>query len=160
MSNFRVHLAGAVCAGLAVSVVACFFIKPTPIVFLQLFSIALFFGLFPDLDTDSIPRRWFYRFIVLWLLYLALLHKYELATRIALVSMLPLLSHHRGWTHSILAAIFVPIIAVLTYVFVTSGVSYNVFFALDNIILVCSSYMWFIIAASLGWLTHLLLDYR
>ena len=60
---------------------------------------ALFFSLFPDLDTASVAQRWFFRSVFCTLLYLGWTEHYELATLIGILCVLPLLDHHRGWTH-------------------------------------------------------------
>lgn len=69
------------------------------------FSLTLFMSLFPDLDTDSIPQRYFVRifFFLLLLLYLIGRGRVDYFFPFALVAFLclfPLLFKHRGWTHS------------------------------------------------------------
>ncbi len=61
------------------------------------FATTLFFSLFPDVDTDSLPRRWFYRGVLAGLLWLAWSGRWQLATLLAVLSTLPLVDHHRGW---------------------------------------------------------------
>ena len=46
---------------------------------------ALFFSLFPDLDTSSVPQRWFFRLVFFSLLYLGWTERYELATLVGVV---------------------------------------------------------------------------
>ncbi|MEE2657908.1 MAG: metal-dependent hydrolase [Candidatus Latescibacterota bacterium] len=71
----------------------------------------LFFSLFPDVDTASLPQRWFYKGVILGLLVLAWQGEFALATVVAAISMLPLIDHHRGWTHSVLSPVVGPTIA-------------------------------------------------
>ena len=104
---------------------------------------ALFFSLFPDVDTDSVPRRWFYRGILLVLLYLGWVGAWIDATVVAAVAMLPLVDHHRGWTHGR----FVP---VLLGLLLCTGL-----FWWDTL---APLYATFIAAGLVGWYTHLLLD--
>jgi hypothetical protein len=114
----------------------------------------LFFSLFPDVDTDSVPRRWFYRGVLVVLLYLAWSGAWVEATLVSGLAMLPLVDHHRGWTHGR----FVPLLLAAS---------------------VCAGLLWwdgwtpagpvlldiltpprlsFVAAAAIGWYTHLLLD--
>ena len=63
-------------------------------------------ALFPDIDTKSKGQRYFYWIIVLFLLW-SMLHckkatpyvPFEIVLGIVLISLLPLLGKHRGYTH-------------------------------------------------------------
>ena len=56
-------------------------------------------ALFPDLDTASIPQRWFLRLLFGGILVAWALQAQRMAVVLALAAMLPLLHRHRGWTH-------------------------------------------------------------
>jgi len=71
---------------------------------------ALFFSLFPDLDTSSVPQRWFFRAVFGLLICLAWRGQYQVATLVALVALLPVLDQHRGWTHSWWSPLVMPVL--------------------------------------------------
>ena len=73
------------------------------------------FALLPDLDTASIPQRWFYRGVVLALVVLIAAGFFREAALIGVVAMLPLVHHHRGWTHRWWAALLLPLGVLLLW---------------------------------------------
>ena len=110
----------------------------------------LFFSLFPDVDTDSLPARWFYRFVVVGLIALALTGQERLGLWLAILSMLPLLDHHRGWTHGRWMPLIAPaILGVGAALEWREKASPEMFAPLDIL---------YYSAAVVGWYTHLLLD--
>jgi hypothetical protein len=114
----------------------------------------VFFSLFPDVDTDSVPRRWFYRGVLLILLYLAWSGQWLEATIVAMLALLPLVDHHRGWTHGR----FVPL---LLSVFSCGVLMWWEGWSIENPAvsdISTSLRLCFIGAAVVGWYTHLLLD--
>lgn len=82
---------------------------------LGLFATALFFSLFPDLDTSSRPQRWFFKLVFAGLLCLAWAGEYRTATALAVLALLPVLDHHRGWTHCRLSPIAAAAVAAAGY---------------------------------------------
>lgn len=78
------------------------------------FVISVLFALFPDVDTKSKGQAIFYwaAFIIDALLIYN--KQIQAAAYLGFIAMLPLLSRHRGWTHSIPAAFVVtaPIILI------------------------------------------------
>ena len=70
------------------------------------------FALFPDLDTASRPQRWAARALVLALGWLAAAGLWRAAALLGLAGLLPLLTHHRGWTHRWWAVPLVPFAAL------------------------------------------------
>lgn len=123
---------------------------------------ALFFSLFPDVDTDSLPRRWFYRGILLVLLYLGWFGWWQLGTMVAGLALLPLVDHHRGWTHGRYVPLLLPAVLCAGLVWwegwpATDGPALtDTLQALSRILTpVRLSYIG---AAVAGWYTHLLLD--
>lgn len=123
---------------------------------LAVFPVTLFFSLFPDLDTASIPQRWCYRAITLSLMALAYYGLYREAVALSVVAMLPLLDHHRGWTHRVWAPLAFPVIAIAVYSFVVLQVSpFDVQWERQL------SQNWkLIVGVIVGWYTHLFLDRR
>ena len=70
------------------------------------------FSQFPDLDTSSHPQRWFYRGAAVLLLLWVLGGHWRLAAIAGGLTLMPLLQHHRGWTHRWWAALLVPLAAL------------------------------------------------
>lgn len=119
MSNWKGHLVGGTIAGCAV---ASYYAATNTdisvlssgtdnlyIFFGALVIIAILFGLFPDIDTNSKGQDIFISALFLLDILLLFDESYELAAYIGLLSMLPIIGKHRGWTHSRLAALAVPL---------------------------------------------------
>jgi membrane-bound metal-dependent hydrolase YbcI (DUF457 family) len=154
MAGYKGHIAGAtVCCGLAIAGVA---ILPGAILaktggllsnwqmVAGLFVVAILFGLWPDIDTNSKGQDIFFGtafifdIILIWQGYI------EAAAFLGLLAMTPVLGKHRGWTHSKLAMILVPLpLLVIPYIYKQS--------LLQTAIL-------FYAAAVIGYFSHLLLD--
>ncbi|MDE0317173.1 MAG: metal-dependent hydrolase [Candidatus Poribacteria bacterium] len=84
-------------------------ISMDPLGILGCFAIALLFGLWPDVDIKSKSQQIFYT--VLFVLNTSLilfLQRYLEAALLGLFAMLPILSKHRGWTHSKISMILLP----------------------------------------------------
>ena len=73
-----------------------------------LFTITLMAALFPDIDTDSKGQNIFYSLFLLLDVYLILDKSYKYAAILGLLVMLPVLSRHRGWTHTLWAMFLIP----------------------------------------------------
>ncbi len=73
-----------------------------------LFVIAILFGLFPDVDTNSMGQNIFYGLAFAAECVLVITGKFEPAAYLGLLAMTPVVGKHRGWTHSKLAMILVP----------------------------------------------------
>jgi membrane-bound metal-dependent hydrolase YbcI (DUF457 family) len=77
------------------------------------FVIGMLFGLFPDVDTNSKAQDIFFgiafpiNVLLIWSGY------FQAAAYLGLISMLPIITHHRGWTHSKWAMFVVPLPIVL-----------------------------------------------
>lgn len=81
-------------------------------------GLAVFFGLFPDVDTKSKGQYIFLLLFVIADIILILREDYKRAAYLGLLVALPVMSRHRGWTHSIPAMILIPgalYLAVLQY---------------------------------------------
>ena len=84
-------------------------ISMDPLGILGCFAIALLFGLWPDVDIKSKSQQIFYT--VLFVLNVSLIlffQRYLEAALLGLFAMLPILSRHRGWTHSKISMLLLP----------------------------------------------------
>lgn len=154
MANHKGHILG----GLAGSIVYAAAISFLPVerfaesagllqdwqALFAVFVIGMLFGLFPDVDTNSKAQDIFF-WIVFPLDILLLWQGYiQAAAYLGLIAMLPIVGHHRGWTHKKWAAFAVPLpILLVPYL-------YN-----DKILPISLIYYG---AAVVGYLSHLLLD--
>lgn len=129
MAGYRGHLAGAsvffavYLAGLiyVFSVDAAYqrFTAVELVAFpLVLFGLCLMFGLWPDVDTNSIGQNIFYTlFFLVDVVFIATQHFQE-AAYLGLFAILPVLGKHRGWTHTWWAMVLIPSpLLILPYVF-------------------------------------------
>lgn len=123
MANYKGHLAGAVAVNTVY--VGGLMVAPGAVIahtagllsqwqfVAALFIVAMLFGLWPDIDTNSKGQDIFFgaAFIIdvllIWQGYL------EAAAYLGLLAMTPVLSKHRGWTHSKLAMLLVPLPIVI-----------------------------------------------
>ncbi|MEQ9366551.1 MAG: metal-dependent hydrolase [Leptospirales bacterium] len=115
--NFPQHIKGAVLAGAAVGVLAIAsgqvdveadslaeFVR-NPLAegpFRKLFGLCIlawFMGLFPDLDTGSTPRKFYFHGVIVILAALYIVSELRLLAFVAIASLAPMLHKHRGWTH-------------------------------------------------------------
>jgi hypothetical protein len=109
-----------------------------------LFVIAILFGLFPDIDTNSKGQDVFFGLAFIADVILIYNGKIAAAAFLGLLAMLPIISHHRGWTHSKLAMMIVPLPIVV------------VPFLYNNAYLDTAAVLYG--AAVVGYFSHLLLD--
>lgn len=75
---------------------------------LLLFALTLLFALWPDVDTDSKGQRLFYSIFLVTDLFLIATEQFRAAAYLGLVALLPVLSRHRGWTHTWWAMMLIP----------------------------------------------------
>ncbi len=81
-----------------------------------LYVVAILFGLFPDVDTNSKGQNIFFGVAFIAEILLIVTGKFEPAAYLGLLAMTPIIGKHRGWTHSKLAMILVPLpIIVVPY---------------------------------------------
>ncbi|NKB68814.1 MAG: hypothetical protein GKR89_17245 [Candidatus Latescibacteria bacterium] len=126
----------------------------------QVWGTTLFFSLFPDLDTASVPQRWFFRLVFAVLVYLGWNEYYELATLVGLLSLLPLLDHHRGWTHWKISPLLVSLLLGIVYEYWRVRTVWFGTFSWENVEQLIQGHLIFLAACIIGWYTHLLLDGR
>ncbi len=109
-----------------------------------LFVVAMLFGLWPDVDTNSKGQNIFFGMAFVADVLLIVSGNFAAAAYFGLLAMTPILGKHRGWTHSKIAMILVPLpIVVVPYLIHFNNLSlYAVFYG----------------AALGGYFSHLLLD--
>jgi membrane-bound metal-dependent hydrolase YbcI (DUF457 family) len=123
MSGYRGHIAGAIVVNAVY--VGAIEVLPTSVLdhsgimlqdwqlFIGLFVIAVLFGLWPDVDTNSIGQNIFFGIAFIAEIILIATGKFEPAAYLGLLAMTPIVGKHRGWTHSKLAMVLVPLPIVL-----------------------------------------------
>ena len=80
-------------------------------------ALAIMFGLWPDVDTNSKGQDVFYAIFLVADLFLIATRNFEEAAYLGLFALLPVVSRHRGWTHSWWAMLLIPSpLLVLPYV--------------------------------------------
>lgn len=75
---------------------------------LALFGLCLMFGLWPDVDTNSVGQNIFYTIFFLIDTVLIATRHFEEAAYLGLFAILPVLGKHRGWTHTWWAMLLIP----------------------------------------------------
>jgi hypothetical protein len=123
MSGYKGHIAGALVVNVAY--VGAVKALPLPVadrsgimlddwqLLIGLFVIAVLFGLWPDVDTNSMGQNIFFGLAFVADIVLIATGKFEPAAYLGLLAMTPIVGKHRGWTHSKLAMILVPLPIVL-----------------------------------------------
>lgn len=154
MANYKGHIAGGVVFSAAYAGVISFlpiaqFTEAAGVLgswqaLAAVFIIGILFGLFPDVDTNSKAQDIFFGIVfpldilLIWQGYI------QAAAYLGLIAMLPIISHHRGWTHKRWAMFVVPLpILLIPYL-------YN-----DAILPASAVYYG---AAVAGYFSHLFLD--
>ncbi|RTK93918.1 metal-dependent hydrolase [Candidatus Saccharibacteria bacterium] len=78
-----------------------------------LYVVAVLFSLWPDVDTNSKGQNIFYGLAFFADVLLIASSRLEAAAYLGLLAMTPIVGRHRGWTHSKLAMMLVPLPLVL-----------------------------------------------
>jgi len=144
-------------------------ISMNPVDILGCFIVALLFGLFPDVDIKSKSQKVFYSALfVLNLSLILIFQRYFEAALLGLFAMVPILSKHRGWTHSKITMILLPslFLVIPLYVEYTNyGVGWeelpDIFTSLveyENLTDTFHSGIAFYLASLIGYASHLYLD--
>lgn len=154
MANYRGHIAGGVAAGTVYAGVMMFvpveqFAEYAGLLndwqaLAAVFLIAQLFALFPDVDTNSKAQDIFFYLAFGVDALLVWNHYWQAAAYLGLIAMLPIVTHHRGWTHSKWAILLVPLPIVLVP-----------YLANDKVLAISLIYYG---AAVAGYFSHLLLD--
>ena len=119
MANYKGHIIGGVAAGGAYTAALSwlpieYYAEKANLLqnwqaLAALFVLAVLFALFPDVDTNSKGQDIFIGLAFITDVLLILNGNIQAAAYLGLVAMLPIVSHHRGWTHSKLAMLIVPL---------------------------------------------------
>ena len=145
MSGYKVHMYGGVI--LMIIVIHFFyhsFFNPSFIEIFWYIIIATMFALWPDVDIKSKGQKLFYIIFFLTDLYLIFSSQFKISAFFGLIIILPILSKHRGWTHTCLAMLLIPS-PILFYPMIDIG-------SIDFI-----GFPYYL-AAITGYLSHLILD--
>ncbi len=119
MANYKGHLGGGLTGGL------CFVFATTflPVEWATktngilsswqmlaiIFVVAMLFALWPDVDTNSKAQDIFFGLAFICDILLIYFGRFEAAAYLGLLAMTPIVSKHRGWTHSKIAMALVPL---------------------------------------------------
>lgn len=154
MANYKGHIVGGLAASGLYAAVLVF----TPIqrfaetanllhswqALAAVFVIGTLFGLFPDIDTNSKAQDIFFGIVFPLDILLLATGNIQAAAYLGLIAMLPIIGHHRGWTHAKWAMFVVPLpILLIPYLY-------------NHAILPISAMYYG--AAVAGYFSHLLLD--
>lgn len=154
MANWKGHIVGGVALGGLYTAAVSF----TPVQYYAehahllhdwqamaaILVLSILFALFPDIDTNSKGQNIFYGLALALDVLLIWNGNIQAAAYLGLIAMLPVVGKHRGWTHSKLAMIVIPLpIMLIPYL-------YN-----NKILPIAAIYYG---AAVAGYFSHLLLD--
>ena len=121
---------------------------------------AWFMALFPDLDTASIPQRWFLRGMFALLIAALAWGRLDLFVLLAFAALLPLIHRHRGWTHWRITPWVIPLFLASIHEYLRAQSSWFLGFSWENVWEFLGRYWIYVAASVLGHYTHLLLDSR
>ncbi len=107
-------------------------------------GIAVFFGLWPDVDTKSKGQFFFLLGFIIADLILIYRQDFKRAAYLGLLIALPLMARHRGWTHHWLAMILIPGGAYLAAIHYSGGEAIDL--------------LPYFLAGLLGYASHLIAD--
>lgn len=128
MANYKGHIVGGIGAG-AVYTLA---LAKVPVeryaeaanvlhdwqALAAIFVLSVLFALFPDVDTNSKGQNIFIGLAFIMDILLIISGNLQAAAYLGLVAMLPIVGHHRGWTHRKWAMLVVPLpIVVIPYLY-------------------------------------------
>jgi len=71
--------------------------------------LAVIFALFPDVDIKSKGQLLYYRLFFLLDLVLLVAGRFEEAALLGFLALIPIISKHRGWTHTLWAMVLIPL---------------------------------------------------
>ncbi len=106
--------------------------------------LAIFFGLWPDVDTKSKGQYIFLLCVLIIDAVLIYREDYKRAAYLGLLIILPIMARHRGWTHSLPAMILIPGGLYLAALHYYHGAPYDL--------------LPYFLAALFGYASHLILD--
>lgn len=107
-------------------------------------AVGVMFSVWPDVDIKSLGQKLFFTMFLSADIYLIYIKDFKTAAYLGLIALLPILSRHRGWTHSKLAMVLVPLPILLYPMFQTHSITFV--------------NLPYYIAAVVGYFSHLLFD--
>ena len=128
-----------------------------------LFALTTGFALFPDLDVASVSQRWYARGVVAGSIALMIAGAWHAAAVLGAVALLPMVHHHRGWTHHWAAVLLVPLAVLWLWqglggMSMAEGVSPGSLLPTRESVLALIAYAPAYLAMALGYAAHLLVD--
>lgn len=108
MPNYKSHLVGGAVAYGVVLYLVTRSMTPSASALIEWGCFALAGSLFPDIDIKSKGQKLFFTILVILMIYVLLQKRYDIASLLALIAMLPLLSQHRGLFHKLWFVILAP----------------------------------------------------
>ncbi len=130
------------------------------------FAVAVLFGLWPDTDIKSKSQKIFYRFLFVLNAFLLILQMYLESALLGFAAMLPIISKHRGWTHSKIAMLLLPVLFFLLPIY-TRALEWDTMgqtapdllsLVVEELPAAVRSGLPFYVAGFIGYATHLHLD--
>ena len=111
MASGKEHIIGGpVLLWLFLTVLANYFFVPTVMEIVMFGAIAIMFSLWPDVDIKGLGQKVFYSiFFLTDVVLIFYFQHYKAAAYFGLLIILPVLAKHRGWTHSRVTAVLLPI---------------------------------------------------
>jgi membrane-bound metal-dependent hydrolase YbcI (DUF457 family) len=116
MAGYRGHITtgvvfgGLVAVGLgSTSLAAAMPVEEKVVKGVVIVWLAVLFSLFPDIDIKSKGQLLYYRLFFLLDLLLLVAGRFEEAALLGFLALLPIISRHRGWTHTLWAMILIPL---------------------------------------------------
>ncbi|MBF0237396.1 MAG: metal-dependent hydrolase [SAR324 cluster bacterium] len=177
--NFKGHAFGGGITGIGVAGLAVFSgaIPVTPevlkqimnaplqhmnpvLMLLSIFAVTWFMSLFPDLDTASVPQRWFFRIMLIILGILYVKRQMDLFALVAFSVLLPVIHKHRGWTHWKITPWLVSAFLAIVYEYFRVQDAWFASFSWHNVLAFLKQYWIFVVGCVAGHYTHLFLDSR
>ena len=150
MPGYKGHITFSLAIGLIYYLVVFLFsinigVLQEPIVVGGVFLSLLLFGLWPDVDTNSLGQDIFYPIFLIVAIVLLITDKPYASALVGIFSMLPTIGKHRGWTHDLWAALLIPSLFLI-------------------IVPSLSKHQWnlefwpYAVSGTIGYLGHLLID--
>ena len=145
MSGYKWHMTGGIVLMLlVVHFIYHYFLTPSLYEISWYIILATMFALWPDVDIKSKGQKVFYILFFLIDVYLIFTSQFKISAFFGLLIILPILSKHRGWTHTYWAMFLIPA-PILIYPILNNG--------LDDF-----SGAPYYLSAITGYFSHLLLD--
>ena len=147
MPGYRLHIFGGLITFIGIAFLCSKLLCGTLPATINLFQWALFCilgALFPDVDTKSKGQGIFYKVMLFILIFLLWKKKWSLFVFLSFVSLVPVLSRHRGLFHRVWFVTTIPL--TIAFIAGLSFPAYNTLFLSNAIFFIC------------GALSHIALD--